>query len=100
MLDGRPPTRSHPVNHRKPALLIFIFLLLALAGTSGGSNAAQAQDAQNKAGLVLQFPDGTTQTYCIPFDGDTISGFDLLLKTGLQEKVQAYGGLGVEVCQI
>jgi hypothetical protein len=85
---------------RRLVLCTWYVVLGTLFSTLGGSNAALAQDTGNRAGLVLQFPGGTTQTYCIPFDGDSISGLDLLLKTGLPVKVEAYGGLGAEICQI
>ncbi|HST04120.1 MAG TPA: hypothetical protein VLQ48_05225 [Chloroflexia bacterium] len=61
---------------------------------------AAAQTATNRAGLVVQFPDDSTQTFCLTFDGDTISGLDLLSKSGLPLKVEAYGGLGAQICQI
>jgi hypothetical protein len=59
-----------------------------------------AQSDTNHAGLVIAFPDGTTHTYCIPFVQPDISGLDLLIGSGLDVKVQAYGGLGAEVCEI
>jgi hypothetical protein len=77
-----------------------IALSLLVLSVSGGSGAALAQGGQSRAGLVLQFPGGSTQTYCVPFDGDSISGLDLLLKSGLDVKVQVYGGLGAEICEI
>ena len=81
----------------------FLFILsLVLLPTVGLSldKGASAQTTENRAGLVVQGPDNTTQTYCIAFEGDTISGLDLLVKSGLPLKVQAYGGMGAEVCQI
>jgi len=80
--------------------LIAALALWLILSVGGSSAAVLAQGGQNRAGLVLQFPDGSTQTYCIPFDGDSISGLDLLLGSGLDVKVQAYGGLGAEICQI
>lgn len=81
--------------------LFFIFSL-ALLPTVGPhlSKGASAQTTENRAGLVVQGPGNTTQTYCIAFEGDTISGLDLLIKSGLPLKVEAYGGMGAEVCQI
>ncbi|MEO8285805.1 MAG: hypothetical protein ABI670_05170 [Chloroflexota bacterium] len=81
---------------------IFIALasLLALLTATGGHASALNQPAQSSAGLVIQFPDGSTQTYCIAFEGESISGLDMLLKTGLDVKVEAYGGIGAQVCKI
>lgn len=80
-------------------LFIFVLVLLATLGPHLNT-VASAQATENRAGLVVQGPDNTTQTYCIAFDTDTISGLDLLIKSGLPLKVQAYGGMGAEVCQI
>ncbi len=83
-------------------ILIAIYALSLLVSVGGGSTVALAQSSgsRSQAGLVLQFPDGSTQTFCIPFAGDSVSGIDLLVKSGLDLKVQAYGGLGAEVCEI
>ena len=79
----------------------FILSLVLLATVSPHwDKGASAQTTENRAGLVVQGPDNTTQTYCISFEGDTISGLDLLIKSGLPLKVQAYGGMGAEICQI
>jgi hypothetical protein len=77
-------------------------LPLVLLATLGPhwDKGASAQTTENRAGLVVQGPDDTTQTFCISFEGDTISGLDLLVKSGLPLKVEAYGGMGAEVCQI
>jgi hypothetical protein len=81
--------------------LFFIFSLVLLPTVGLHlDNGASAQTTENRAGLVVQGPDDTTQTYCISFEGDTISGLDLLIKSGLPLKVEAYGGMGAEVCQI
>lgn len=100
---------SNKVNHLlhvqhgayKRGLLVVVCLMLAtvLTGAERGRDTS-AQTTENKAGLVVQFPDKTTQTYCLTFDGDTISGLDLLSKSGLPLKVEAYGGMGAEICQI
>ena len=79
-------------------LLISLICLLAV-GLLGQPSLSQAQSSENRAGLVIQFPDGTTNAYCLAFEGDAITGLDLLLKTGLEVKVEAQG-LGALVCQI
>ncbi len=85
---------------------ICIFTLLATlalggAGAEGTRQAvAQSQGQEHHAGIVLQFADGSVQKYCLAFAGDSISGLDLLLKTGLEVKLEAYGGMGGLVCKI
>src|SRR6266496_3303208 len=89
----------HMKRYRHILITITMTMLLALLGPSAGSGMAQAQ-SQSHAGLVVQFPGGTTQTFCVPFAGESISGLDLLLKSGLEVKAEVYGGLGAEICQI
>src|SRR5205814_4763266 len=80
-------------------LLILLLALLALGG-AGGADPAWAWQQEHHAGLVLQFGDGSVQTYCLAFTGESISGLDLLLKTGLDVQFEAYAGMGGEVCKI
>jgi len=37
----------------------------------------------NYAGLVVQLGDGSTRTFCIYFENDRISGYELLQRSGL-----------------
>jgi hypothetical protein len=54
----------------------------------------------NRAGLVIQPADGPAATYCIEFEGDEITGADLLTLSGLDVVVDASRGMGITVCQI
>lgn len=63
------------------------------------SAAARAQPPERRAGLVVQFGDGSLQTACVRFSEETISGLDLLLRSGLPVVVQT-GGIGAAVCKI
>ncbi len=76
--------------HRLAALAV----LLLVAGA-----AARAQPPERRAGLVVQFGDGSLQTACVRFSEETISGLDLLLRAGLSVVVQT-GGIGAAVCKI
>lgn len=69
------------------------------AGAFGGAPRALAQSAEHHAGVVVQYADGSVQTYCVPFTGDSIDGLSLLLKTGLDVQYEAYG-MGGLVCKI
>ncbi|HEX8598426.1 MAG TPA: hypothetical protein VF952_07910 [Chloroflexia bacterium] len=81
--------------------LSFGLLLLCLALAGGNWHVVSyAQQSENHAGLVIQFGDGTTNTYCIPFTGETITGLDMLLKTGLDITAETQGSLGGMVCRI
>ena len=52
------------------------------------------------AGLVVQYGDGRVETRCIQFEEESISGADLLAKSGLDVAIDASSGLGITVCQI
>lgn len=74
--------------------LAALAVLLLVAGA-----AARAQPAERRAGLVVQFGDGRVQSACVRFNEETISGLDLLLRSGLPVVVQS-GGIGAAVCKI
>lgn len=57
-----------------------------------------AQDA-NQAALVVRFGDGNVQTRCVSFDEPQISGYDLLLRSGLDVTADVQGA-GALVCAI
>jgi hypothetical protein len=69
-------------------------LALALGSMLGADHAARADDG-GEAGLVIEHGDGTTDTYCVAFSGDSISGADLLAKVNIP--VTQFGGL---VCAV
>jgi len=54
----------------------------------------------NRAGLVVQFADGQTETICVEFEEDEITGADLLVRSGLDAVVDPSSGLGIIVCRI
>lgn len=54
----------------------------------------------NRAGLVILFGDGRVETRCVTFEGEQISGADLLAQSGLEVVVDTSSGLGISVCQI
>jgi hypothetical protein len=70
-------------------------LLLAIAGAVSAWQAA----GQNQAGVVVRFDNGRTVSRCVAFDEPTISGFELLDRSGLAviADIGAQGGL---VCSV
>jgi hypothetical protein len=86
---------------RQICIAILLAPLLMFQGAEqGSSNRAAAQGNERHAGIVIQFADGSVKTYCLAFDTETISGFDLLLKTGLPVKLEATGTMGGFICKI
>ncbi len=54
----------------------------------------------NQAGLVIQFGNGTVATYCVEFAEPEISGYDLLIRSGLPVQASISAGSGVFICGI
>jgi len=52
------------------------------------------------AGLVAQYGDGRVDTRCVQFDGQSISGSDLLARSGLDVIIDSSSGLGITVCRV
>lgn len=54
----------------------------------------------HRAGLVVVHGDGSVVSACVSFAEESISGAELLLRSGLEVTLAAYGGLGYGVCAI
>jgi hypothetical protein len=61
---------------------------------------ASAQDEQNRAGMVIDYGDGTLTYAIVPFEEESISGLDLLERSGVPLVTVDFGGLGQAVCTI
>lgn len=85
-----------PARARRTLLLPVAVLLMAVLAGRGSASA----DSPGRAGLVVTFGDGTTVTRCVEFEGEEISGADLLQASGLSLVFSRYGGLGGAVCRI
>lgn len=70
--------------------LLLIFLLLS---------AVVLAQKPNHAAIVVVLGDGTAVSQCVSFDEPSISGYDLLQRTGLELEVST-GGQGTAVCRI
>ncbi len=73
-----------------PALLLKPLPLQTDANSSG----------ENTAGLVVRHGNGTLLYTHVTFDEETISGEDLLTRSGLDVAMAPFGGLGGAVCSI
>lgn len=81
--------RSHP------ALLCLALLFLPAMGWVPAS-----AGEPNRAGFAVLFEDGTLVTRCVEFEADTISGSEMLARSGLDVIVDATHGGGITVCQV
>ena len=75
------------------ALGLGLLLLLGLA-------VHPAYAAGGRAGLVVQFGDGSLWTGCVAFDRETLSSEELLQRSGLNMVLDYGYGLGGAVCKI
>lgn len=82
----------HRTNHAGIALAICSMLCMAAPVYN-----ARAQ-AGNRAGLVVQFGDGSVITKCVTFSEPNISGLELLKRSGLDINVDYSGG--ALICKI
>jgi hypothetical protein len=79
-------------------LSLAVLLLLALALPMLGQ-AQSAQDEPNHAGLIIRHGDGSVVTACVGFSEPSISGLELLQRSGIPFIVQQ-SGLGGAVCKL
>ena len=56
--------------------------------------------SSNRVGLVVGKGDGSFVTRCVEFAEDELSGYDLLMRSGLQVVAIQSGGMGVMICEI
>lgn len=77
-------------------LLAFVVLLLAL----GAGLLSTAAQRPNGAGLVIRHGDGTLIYAYVQFDEESISGHDLITRSGIDATLAPYGGLGGAVCSL
>jgi hypothetical protein len=83
-----------PVDRRRTLLLLGVLLVLLPIS----SQIALGQES-NRAALVVRFGDDRTESVCVSFPEETITGYDLLQRSGL-EVATDNSGAGVKVCRL
>jgi hypothetical protein len=73
-----------------------VILIAAVIIDPGTANAA----GSSRAGLIVAHGDGRIAYALVTFDGESISGADLVQRSGLPVTEVTFGGLGVAVCSI
>jgi hypothetical protein len=73
-------------------------ILLAILVYVFGWSTTLAQ-GNKRAGLVVQYADGTTTTHCVTFAEPSISGYDVLRRSGLPISIEA-SSFGAAICKI
>jgi hypothetical protein len=85
--------RLSVINRIMTAAVILIAALVIDLGTAGAAGSS-------RAGLIVAHGDGRVAYALVTFDGDSISGADLVERSGLSVTEVNFGGLGVAVCSI
>ena len=85
--------------HLRICSIIAILIGLLLV-TPVPASAADGATPVNRAGLVVQHGDGSLTYAVVAFSEPSISGMDLLGRSGLDYLSVPFGGLGEGVCQI
>lgn len=86
--------RGAAVDHGRALVLVGLLLLLLLIV----AEAARAQDSHHAA-LVVRYSDERTESVCVSFSEETITGYDLLQRSGL-DLASDNSGAGVKICRI
>ena len=88
---------------RSPLTLLLAALLLALLPVlpaGAAREGAASAGPPHRAGLVVRHGDGTMTYAVVAFPEESISGIDLLDRSGIVYLSVPFGGLGEGVCQI
>jgi hypothetical protein len=87
-------------------------LVLLLAGCGGSSSGSATTavspttaacvnaGATSKAYVVVDHGGGRSSQRCVGFDGEQITGEDLMTRSGVQFQAQTFSGIGKAVCQL
>ncbi len=79
---------------------LLIPLLLTALCLLAGATVASAQGVDHRAGLVIRYGDGSVQTKCVSFSEPSITGEDLLQRSGLAVTLDYNAGIGGAICSI
>ena len=83
-----------PAKRFAGALLCFLMLLLP----GGAPGPVRAQDAGN-SGLILRYPDGQVETYCVAVPVEGLTALEQLQRAGLPLRLEMMGN-GAAICAI
>src|SRR6476620_4656660 len=78
-------------------ILLAAVILITVAFLDPGTTTATGS---SRAGLIVAHGDGRMAYALVTFDGESISGADLVERSGLPVTEVSFGGLGVAVCSI
>jgi hypothetical protein len=87
-----------------PVLCAMLGLGLGLQGATAWQDraayAAGRAQTSNRAGLVVRYGDGSTETACVSFGEESITGYELLRRSNIPVIADLGSGMGAFVCKI
>lgn len=83
-----------------PALRWLLFALVSCGVHGASAQTPDTNDGFNVAGLVIDYGDGRMSYALVPFTEESVSGIELLQRSGLTLVTIPFGGLGEGVCSI
>ncbi|MDQ3656634.1 MAG: hypothetical protein M3457_16360 [Chloroflexota bacterium] len=89
-----------PAKRQSSVLIVLLLITVTFSRLGGASAAAQVDTPINVAGVVVDYGDGRTSYALVPFEEETISGVELLRRSGLSLLSVEFGGMGEGVCAI
>ena len=81
-------------------LICWIVLLTTCVSTISAGSVSARVEQTNRAGLVVQFGDGSVFTSCVEFTEPDISAYDVLVRAGLTAEASFDALMGPGVCSI
>jgi hypothetical protein len=79
---------------------VYVLILLSLLVVVSWLHAPVRAQSPNRVGLVVRFGGGSVITRCVEFGEQEISGYDVLMRSGLDVVAYFDSGLGAAICAI
>lgn len=100
-MSGAMRQMQRLLNRRRPFILLLLRALAVCAATLLALWAPLSTTAQDdaRAGLVIVHGDGSVMTRCVSFDPPSLSGAELLVRSGIDLAMEA-GAMGAAICRI
>jgi hypothetical protein len=90
------PSRPSPITHARAFLLGLGLLVALLAGCAS----APQTGGGGRVALIVRHGDGQLETACVSYEGESISGEELLATSGFAVRLDAANAMGSLICSI
>lgn len=87
------------MNKRIFIFLIVGFLALAILAGHFAADLTAQEDSLNQAAVIVRLDEGVVESRCVAFDEKSISGLDLITRSGLDVDLYV-AGFGSAVCSV